>query len=228
MRVLTAAEVLSAWERTRGQPALRQALEYLACAAPERSFDEWCSRTVGQVCLALFHLREALFGPDLPGIATCPHCAERLEFVFSCEGLATEGAATSPGQLTIAFGDRSIVIRPPTVADLLESRSATELLERCAGERIDVDAKWIELASARVAEADSFAETMLDLACPSCGHQWQAVLDIAAYLAREVAHRARRLLAEVHRLASAYGWSESEILGLSQARRNAYLEMAGT
>jgi len=35
----------------------------------------------------------------------------------------------------------------------------------------------------------------------------------------------RRLLVEVHALASAYGWSEQEILSLSDARRRLYLEM---
>ncbi len=37
--------------------------------------------------------------------------------------------------------------------------------------------------------------------------------------------RAKRLLSEVHALASAYGWSEREILGLSVARREFYLGM---
>jgi hypothetical protein len=37
--------------------------------------------------------------------------------------------------------------------------------------------------------------------------------------------RAKRLLAEVHLIASAYGWSEAEILGLSRARRDFYLDM---
>jgi hypothetical protein len=39
--------------------------------------------------------------------------------------------------------------------------------------------------------------------------------------------RARALLAEVHSLARAYGWTEPEILALSPQRRAAYLEMAG-
>jgi hypothetical protein len=38
---------------------------------------------------------------------------------------------------------------------------------------------------------------------------------------------ARSLLAEVHSLARAYGWTESEILALSPQRRSTYLEMVG-
>ena len=38
---------------------------------------------------------------------------------------------------------------------------------------------------------------------------------------------ARRLLPEVHALASSYGWSEKEILALSPARRRSYIALLG-
>jgi hypothetical protein len=38
--------------------------------------------------------------------------------------------------------------------------------------------------------------------------------------------RARRLIAEVHTLAREYGWSEREVLDLSEVRRALYLELA--
>ena len=41
----------------------------------------------------------------------------------------------------------------------------------------------------------------------------------------ELEAQAKRLLRSVHVLASAYGWSESEILALSEARRDAYVEL---
>jgi hypothetical protein len=43
----------------------------------------------------------------------------------------------------------------------------------------------------------------------------------------EISAEARRLLLEVHNLASAYGWSESDILSMSALRRRYYLEMIG-
>ena len=46
-----------------------------------------------------------------------------------------------------------------------------------------------------------------------------------ALLLREVAAAARRLMADIHELASAYGWSEAAIVSMSTARRAAYLEM---
>jgi hypothetical protein len=229
VRALTASEVVSIWERTRGQKLLRQALEWLAYAAPERSREEWAAQPVGQVCQALFHLRSMMFGPEMPGLAACPRCGERVEFVFQClENVPRlELAAPAGGRLTVENGGRRMQIRLPAVADLLAVRSAEELLALCAEGSVDDDPRWIEAASAQVAEADPLAETMLDLTCPVCEHRWQALLDIAAYLSREIAHQARRLLSEVHRLAMAYGWREPEILALGPARRRAYLDMVG-
>ena len=41
----------------------------------------------------------------------------------------------------------------------------------------------------------------------------------------EISARAQHLLREVHLLASAYGWSEQQILELSPTRRASYLRM---
>ncbi len=88
-------------------------------------------------------------------------------------------------------------------------------------------AEVAEAVAQRMAEADPQADPQLAMHCPSCGHAWSAGLDIAAYLWAEVDAWARRTLREVHALASAYGWSEGEILALSAARRQAYLDLIG-
>jgi hypothetical protein len=77
----------------------------------------------------------------------------------------------------------------------------------------------------RLAEADAGAEMQLALACPNCRHAWQTPFDIVSYLWAEIEAWARRLLDEVHVLASAYSWPEREILGLTPWRRRAYLEL---
>ena len=65
----------------------------------------------------------------------------------------------------------------------------------------------------------------------SCSGLWglafEASLDPGLLYWAELAQRAQRLLSEVHRLASAYGWSEAEILGLDPDRREGYLELVG-
>jgi hypothetical protein len=76
-----------------------------------------------------------------------------------------------------------------------------------------------------MAQLDPQSEVQVDLHCPQCGHHWPAVFDIASFFWTELSAWAARLLRDVHELASAYGWRESEILALSPQRRRAYLEL---
>ncbi|MFK4188028.1 hypothetical protein ACI2L4_29115, partial [Streptomyces sparsogenes] len=86
-----------------------------------------------------------------------------------------------------------------------------------------------EAVQRRIAEAaeqaDPAAEVTLRIACPECGEATPAELDIASYLWTELDSWARDLLLDVHLLATAYGWSEPEILALSPLRRRYYLEL---
>jgi hypothetical protein len=75
-----------------------------------------------------------------------------------------------------------------------------------------------------MAELDSNANVQLALACPICHHHWSAPFDIGLFLWSELSAWAHKRLEEVHRLASAYGWTEAEILQLSPIRRQYYLE----
>ncbi|MGP3950458.1 T4 family baseplate hub assembly chaperone [Streptomyces sp. 7N604] len=115
------------------------------------------------------------------------------------------------------------------------------LLARCtlsavrAGEPVPADrlselpALLPEAVQLRLAEAagraDPAAELTLNVACPECGEATPAELDIASYLWTELDAWARDLLLDVHLLATAYGWSEPEILALSPLRRRYYLEL---
>ncbi|HYN19683.1 MAG TPA: phage baseplate protein, partial [Thermoanaerobaculia bacterium] len=76
-------------------------------------------------------------------------------------------------------------------------------------------------------EADPGAELLLDVGCPACSTQWKELLDVAAFFWAELESRSRRVLSEVHLLARAYNWRESEILALSPRRRRHYLELLG-
>ena len=83
----------------------------------------------------------------------------------------------------------------------------------------------IEAVTAQMVEGDPLAEMQLALTCPACGHSWQSMFDIAPFLWREISTEAKRLLREVHILAQAYGWREADILSMSAARRQLYIEM---
>jgi hypothetical protein len=79
-----------------------------------------------------------------------------------------------------------------------------------------------------MAEVDPQADLQVELSCPACGEEWQAQFDIESLVLCEICSGAQNILSEVHRLARAYGWSETEILNLSPWRRQFYLGLAGT
>jgi hypothetical protein len=143
--------------------------------------------------------------------------------------------------VTVGADGWHLAFRVPTVGDLAALamevdpvRARARLFDRCALEVRDPagepacaeaipPALQYRLGSA-LDEADPAAALTLPLDCAACHQAWQARLDIASFLWREISVTARRLLREVHELAVRYGWSEREILGLSTVRRHAYLE----
>jgi hypothetical protein len=85
----------------------------------------------------------------------------------------------------------------------------------------------VEAVIDSIVAADPQADIRIDLECPACAARWLAPFDVASYLWTELDALARRTLIQVHQLASAYGWTESEVLDLSPRRRAAYLEILG-
>lgn len=135
-----------------------------------------------------------------------------------------------------------VVFRLPTAGDLLAvekvaglplSAVRQQLLDRCV---LQAETDGASVAATALPDAiqerlaatmemlDPAADITIDLACPECRHAWRMPLDVPGLFWIELRSLARRLLSDVHELASRYGWSESEILGLSARRRRAYIE----
>lgn len=240
MRALSAAEFLDAWEEGASQSPAQRALTLLALACRETSIDELGQLSVGQRDAQLLALRELTFGAHLATITNCPACAEQLEFQINGREIGPIAtAARLP--LELVHGEYAVEFRGPTSLDLASldpgvglERNRRNLLQRCviAARRGDREIGSAELPAEvetaiaeRLAEADPHADMQLALACPKCRHAWQTPLDIVSYLWAEIDAWARRLLGEVHVLASVYGWPEGDILGLTPWRRRAYLEL---
>ena len=234
MRALSNNDFLEVWQGGARLHALDRALLALRAAFPETSYESLADWPLGRRNQALAELRCACFGTQREGWVACPGCGEKLELQMDARELAAPGyaAAATP----VVFKDAAF--RLPTSRDLAaaarepDARSgAMRLIEACRikpADRAAVPA-WsdedIDAVGEQMALADPSAETLLTLSCAACGNQWEESLDITDFLWAEVEGRARRLLFEVHTLATAYGWSESEILALSEIRRSSYLEM---
>jgi hypothetical protein len=242
---LTASAVLDAWEAGRLErigdrsPSLLPAVGWLAV-------DEAGELTVGQCDRLLVDLRVALFGPELDIVTSCPSCREQVEFALDADQLrapALDGLEARVPALVMHDGALRVTLRPPTNADLRAvapldadpEAEARALVRRCVQEVRDdrgpLPAEAEALAPVLKAPLDVLeqlarvdaAVTELSISC-ACGHEWVDEFDIRTFLWSELSEWAQRLLFDVHDLASAYGWTEHDILGLSPWRRQAYLE----
>jgi hypothetical protein len=234
MRTLTQVDYLALWESGRTLHPIDQGLLAVETAFPESRGESVADWPLGRRNRALAELQCECFGPALSGWTACRQCGEKLEFKVDGRALAQTGAGEEAEAVQVA----GCVFRPPTSRDLARiavlpeaGDAARELLDICLVSREDTQRppQWseqeVDAVGERLALADPLAEILLYFKCPVCGESFEESLDLAAFLWSEFEGRAKRLLWDVHRLASAYGWSEAEVLGLSPARRNFYLEM---
>jgi hypothetical protein len=240
MRPLSARELLDVWEAGAPQSLAQRALLLLTAANPDRSYEGMAKLSLGQRDTQLITLRDWLFGPQLISVASCPNCGERLQLTLSSRDLYT-AAREEPEAIALTVEDYDIRYRLPDSTDLLalsqdetviDSRGV--LLQRCvqsincAGQAQPIElvpTPVIDAIVTHMAQADPQADVQLDLSCPACQHHWLAAFDVVVFFWKEIDDWARRIVHEIHVIASAYGWSEAAILALSPARRQLYLDL---
>lgn len=231
---MRAGDLLDLWEQGSALGPVERALALAGAAGAD--VDALRHQSYGRTNDGVLAFRERQIGPDLAATASCPQCDSRVEFVVGVTDLRAQPECRAGG--AVAHGEYVVDWRPPTPADLLAAAAAPHpgeaLRRRClavakeSGEPADrgaVPADVLELAEAAMAEADPIAEVMVGLICPECGAEFESDLDLGSFVWAEIEARARRTLQEVDTLARAYGWTEAEVLGLTEARRSSYLRL---
>ncbi|MHA0287613.1 hypothetical protein ACXYX3_14315 [Mycobacterium sp. C3-094] len=220
---------LAAWEVARSAPASQRT------NAIFRAFGIADPPTIGACNAELLSLYAEQFSPELDGVACCPDCGTDVELSLDIAGLQESMAPTHPVEPLVIEGE-TIEWRLPVTADLSAAAAASDadqgariLLSRCTSGGSTHDGTLPggarEALAECIAAADPYADLTLTLVCPTCTGAWETTLDIAEFVWVAMQSRARRLLREVDELARCYGWSEQQILALSQARRDNYLEL---
>jgi hypothetical protein len=238
MQAPSAAELLGAWERSAALGATEREDALLRLVLPD---EDPVDLPVGERDAHMLELRELLFGRELDGADECVRCGERVEYSVPAEALRAEPSPVASGDgLALSALGYELRFRRPTGGDLAAAASAGDLegargllLERCVlsaavGGREEapahLPARVVAALAERLGEVDPLADARLALTCPGCGREWTVTLEIGAWLWSEIESWARRTVVDVHALASAYGWSEAEILALGP-RRELYLEL---
>jgi hypothetical protein len=237
MRALLAADLLDLWERGLKQMPFARAASLLACAFPERGTEELDRITIGRRDALLLALRERTFGPAVNAVTSCGSCKATVELNFQIEDLRVEPA--QPGdELNVTAGGYALRLRLPNGSDLAHvmplANAGEALFAAClvdaesAGRPVEparLPREVVSQAIEAIAQADPQADVRLAIQCPECGTSARVPFDIVSFFWREIEEFAIRTLREIHALASAYGWTENQILALSPTRRRCYLEM---
>jgi hypothetical protein len=198
--------------------------------------------TIGDRERLLLALHVASFGPSTEVLATCAACGTVAEVPLDLkEWLALRDEPAVPGEGTIGFEGVTVNFRVPTGADQEQAvalaptdtaAAAEALLQACLHSEPDsadvatlTDNIGLRAAlEEALAAADPDAERVVVLSCPGCGEVLRAVCDAHLLLVGSLRQRGP-VLADVHRLAAAYHWSEADILGLPTDRRHRYLAL---
>ena len=242
MQALTAQQLLALWESGHVRKPAQRALALLAAACPESPVESLAALSIGRRDAGLLRLREWAFGSQLAGTSDCPKCGELLEMSFAADEIRASDETESE-VFFLRAAEYELKFRLPNSLDLIaieklegEDREALKevLIDRCVLEArcndeqiqiVQLPEQTIAALSQRMAEVDPQSDVRLALNCPNCSHSWSALFDIVSFFWREIDAWARRVLQEIHVLASAYGWPEQYILMMNPGRRAFYLEM---
>lgn len=221
MRTLTGQDEMAFHDR-RGGPHTR--LAGLAAALAGVARDRLAALTLAMWEEQLFALRLALFGRRIEAEANCGHCGAGVSLIFSAEDLPREVTEFSGeiGALTLAD---LIAVEAEGLrgeAGLAALLAAAMRIGRAqAAARLSAPDRAALIAALEARAAGLALE--IGTACTECGASMVLPFDVAAFLDAELGARAARLLDEVHEIASAYHWSERQILALPTPRRHDYL-----
>lgn len=242
MSTLRFGQLLNIWEEGARASSTQRALLLLS-ASHNESVETLLNLSVGARDARLIGLYEQLFGGQVQALATCGRCREQLELAFPLSSIRADFDVAA-GSHDLICDDYSLTFRSANSADLLLAEreptvDAAEraLIARCvlaahrASEQVapaDLPQRVVDSLSLRMGELDAQAEVVFDAPCAACGSSQHLWFDIVTHLWSALERAARTVLRDVHELATAYGWSEPQILRLSPARRRAYLSMLGT
>lgn len=172
------------------------------------------------------------YGDRIRGTLECTQCAADFDMDFSLGAFVEHTHATQAepsatrlpdGTFQVAEGIR---LRLPTGTDeiavtgLNPEAAAQQLLQRCLVEGDEAQAK--ALPDDLLATAAPLLQADMAAQCPECGHATTIFFDMQTYLLQSLIQDRDRLTYEVHRLATAYGWSLKEILKLPRSQRRNY------
>lgn len=170
--------------------------------------------------LAELHRRE--WGDRIVTTRVCVACGERFDLSFALSAVQAHLAQTATGAPA----------SPPNGRQELDAASQgarAGVLALAAALGVDADAQDAAAAIEALAATLEAEAPILDLEitaeCVECGHPQAAHFDVQSFVLQRLIGERELLQAEVHQLASHYGWSLREILALPRPTRRGFVRM---
>lgn len=175
------------------------------------------------------------YGSRIESTKRCQHCGIPFDLDFSLDALQATLMQTRNNAVAESEGDGVFRLpdgrrfRLPTgedelaVSELSPEQAQSALLARCMmNDDSSNDSDAIQNA---MQEQAPLVDLQLDAVCPECDYRQTVHFDIQSYLLTAIQQERNRFIHEVHRLASTYGWSLGEIMGLTRNRRRTLVSL---
>jgi hypothetical protein len=161
------------------------------------------------------------YGDRVESTVRCRRCGNRFDLSFSLAELLRAAGFEGDGSQAEGRTESGVPFRAPTGRDELEIEAlpgdrAAELRRRIAPTAREEDAAELDSALGQTAPV---LDIDLDARCPECSRHQQFHFNAQTYLLESLAQERPQLWWEVHRIASAYGWSLESILNLRRSER---------
>ena len=224
--------LLAVWDEAAAVPACAVGAVLLRRSGVVDDLQEALDLPLSVVAALLLRLWTATFGPTAECLVGCPGCGEDLEVALPLDALAA-----LPEQAPRAVvGESGLVVRCPATRDLLAITAAASPADALLGRSLtDAAGRPVdpaELEPGVRADVEAAAERLggpaasfVTAACPRCGTPVRVDVDPVELLWQRLRAEVPAVLADVADLAAGFGWSEADVLGLSPARRTAYLDL---
>ena len=174
----------------------------------------------------------------------CPQetCAQACEVELTLAELSGLGERDGGGErFRVRRGGEELWVRKPTGDDQLAWLSrrfadGAEAMEAMVGALVldregaplggvRLDGAWARAFDEALDEFDPLVNFSVTVRCPECGVESAHEVDLEALALGLLRREQQRLLLTVHRLASHYHWSESQIFSVPHWRRSHYLAL---
>ena len=173
-----------------------------------------------------------VFGPRVLASRACINCAEPYDFDFQIADVEAElDRQPRPPEITRLDEDGRAVLdtghrlRAPTLQDeeAVAGLPLDEAEEALYAACVDASEGALPLPRDTAERVLEWLSPITDLdlvgTCPECGTTQSTRFSIEHYVVQALSAERRQLVREVHMIAAAYGWSQSEILGLTRDDR---------